>query len=886
MDKQYDVGIVGCWYWGNYGSLLNGYATFNILKSFGLKPLNIISPYNGFEPHAKKLFNAVYKDNDISELYPFERLHEFNNICNSFLTGSDQIWNYRSKDNTKYDEFFRLNFANESKRKISFATSFGNYHKEPDDVMQKFKKLYERYSAISVREQEGVDILKEYYSIDATQVMEPVLDVPVNVWYELSEHSEYHENEPYIFTYILDPTEEKRKSIQYYSEKSGMKAINMLDGFSGAYLKNKEKLNLPNILPNIWCADMLKYYSNAQFIITDSFHGVCFAIAFNKPFIAIGNYGRGIKRFETLLSKFNLTDRLIYDSSNIPLNDSYLSDIDYTYANSVLSSERKKSIDWLKNAFLAPLNELKTIKLNCTDKAVTVKLSKDQCIGCGACVSICAKNALNLKPDEYGYYISNIDNSKCINCGACSDVCPALKLPDNKNLSIPDVYEFISNDDDLLYNSSSGGFFTQAARIIFEKKGAVIGAAWKEDFSVEHIVIESEDELQKLRKSKYLQSYSGNIDKKVKDLLDNDRYVLFSGTPCQVAGLRKYLKKDYEKLLIIDIFCSNAPSALFFKKYIDEKFNGNLKSYEFRNKSKGYNCLTISVTDNSDNVTIFHGAREDNYQRVYHNHIMTPKHCEKCRYQSLKRYGDFSIGDFWWLDKHDKETDQSKGINILLVNNDKAKAFLENIPSENIRVLKKVPAEWTGGNAQTKSGIYNGAHPKRDAFYKAILTMPFSKAIDYAMKPNHGLYPGYKEKSMIYSTSLFPNFSFDRNVWEQHIIKDKTVLVTRQNKPAIGKYATIPLCKNLEKGKQYLFKIRFKIHTDDTIYNFHVKDSGSRIFQVILSHRISMNDNNWIKNEIVFSPDADFYDEFMIGAAQLKGEDAYILFDYIEIYEI
>ncbi len=887
MNDKYDVGVVGCWYWGNYGSLLNGYATFTILKSLGLNPLNIISPYNGFEPHAKKFFDAVYKNEDISELYTFEQLHELNDICDSFLTGSDQIWNYKNKDNTRYDEFFRLNFAGESKRKISFATSFGNYQKEPDDVRNVFKRLYDRYSAISVREQEGVDILREYYSINAVQVMEPVLDVPLRVWQELAEHSNYNESNPYIFTYILDPTEEKRKAIQYYSTKAGIKAINMLDGFSGVYNKNKGKLNLPNTLPNIWCADMMKYYSDAQFIITDSFHGVCFAIAFNKPFIAIGNYGRGIKRFETLLSKFGLTERLIYDSSNIPLKEEYLAKIDFTYTNSVISSERKKAVEWLKNSFFTPLENLPSIKLNHIDNAVTAKLNKWQCIGCGACVSVCHKNALKLTTNEYGYYISSIDNSKCVNCGLCSNVCPALSLPKNNNFSIPEVYEFVSDDDELLYKSTSGGFFTQAARIILEKKGAVIGAAWKEDFTVEHVVVESEDELQRLRKSKYLQSYSGDIDKKVKELLDNDRYVLFTGTPCQVAGLRKYLGKEYDKLIIIDIFCSNAPSPMFFKKYIEERFNGNLKNYEFRDKSKGYNCLTIKVTDNFGKTDIYYGEKEDNYQRVFNNHVMTPIHCEKCKYQSLKRYGDLSIGDFWWLDKHDKQTDQSKGINILLINNDKAKAFLESIPKERIRVLKKVPAEWTGGNAQTKQGVYNGAHPKRDAFYKAILMMPFSKAVDYAMKPNHGEYLGFKEKSLLYSSSSLSNFSFDRNVWEQHIIKDKTVLVTRQDRPAIGKYAILPLCNSLKKGKNYLCKLKFMIHTEDSIYDFHVKDSGSNIFQVINSHKINPNETgHWIEEETVFTPDADFYDEFMIGAFQLKGENAYIAFDYISISEI
>ena len=256
MNGKYDIGVVGCWYWGNYGSLLNGYATYSILSGLGLHVLNIVTPNNGFEPHAKKFFKAAYPADAISDVLSFDRLHEYNEICGAFLTGSDQIWNNAST--LPYNKFFRLSFAEQGKKKISFATSFGNSVAPPNEETEKiYSDLLQKYSYISVREDVGVEICKRYYGVRATQLMEPVLDVDLGVWKKLAEKSDYAEEKgPYLLAYILDPTAEKAKAIQYYAQKLGIKFINVLDGFSGRYAANKSKLNLPNTLPNITCCDL------------------------------------------------------------------------------------------------------------------------------------------------------------------------------------------------------------------------------------------------------------------------------------------------------------------------------------------------------------------------------------------------------------------------------------------------------------------------------------------------------------------------------------------------------------------------------------------------------------------------------------------------------
>lgn len=692
MEKTYDIGVVGCWYWGNYGSLLNGYATNYLLKSFGLRPLNIITPNNGFEPHAKKFFEVAYQKEDISELLPFERVHEFNDICGMFLTGSDQIWNFKSKGNRQYDAFFRLDFADDSKRKISFATSMGKYNKEPEELYVLFQKLYNRYNAISVRETETVEIMKNRYSIKAECLIEPVLDLPKDCWLKLAEYSQYNEKSGYLLTYILDPTPEKRNAIEFYSNKLGIKTINILDGFSGLYEKNKQKLNLPGTLPNIWCADFLKYFSNASYVITDSFHGVCFSLIFNRPFLAIANYSRGISRFKTLLNEIGMENRLVSDK-DIPMDEKYLYHLNFDTANDVIRKKRQDAISWLENA-INNKNKPQEIQLK---KHVNTFLLEEDCTGCGACVSICPVNVINFSQDQYGAYKAKVDERKCISCGKCKEICPAIELPYNLNSSNPLSYAFIASDKSLVMESSSGGVFSVLAKIILNKGGLVAGAAWNDDFTIKHLLIEKIEDLPKLQKSKYFQSYMGTLMRNIKQALDSGKEVLFSGTPCQVTGLKKFLGINYSNLILIDLFCAHCPGSGFFLRYLQENFPvDEITRYDFRYKDlydKKWDCNKIKIT-NINNIQSVRTIKDDDYLQAFHTcSWIVSSHCLKCKYQGGTRIGDLTIGDCWGIENFDASVDASKGVSTILVNNEKGRDFLKSIPSEEIALLKREPLE-------------------------------------------------------------------------------------------------------------------------------------------------------------------------------------------------
>lgn len=891
LKKKYDIALVGFWYGCNYGSLLNGYAIYNIFKSLGKNVLMVQKPKvmeNDPEittGHNTNFVKKYYDSEDISPSLPYEQLSELNDWCDCFCAGSDQIWNH----NLSFRENFYLPFVEAGKKLISVATSFGHAEDRTPLERRKFVQTYlERYHAISVREQFDLDILKNNYGLRGNLVFEPVFCIDKNIYTELARESKFDETSPYLLAYILDPTLEKREAISYYQKQLGIKVIVIVDGDLKKLKRNSEILHSFEILSNVGAEDFIKVFMNAQYVITDSFHGSAFSIIFRKSFLAIGNYGRGYERFIDLLGRLKLLDRLVIDPQKIPHDAKYLKPLDYSVTDKIIEKESKKTIEWIKYVLETKIEDLPSIKL--PDKEVTTKIKKGECTGCGACVSICPTEALELRQDELGYYRAYINYEKCINCGKCSTICPVLNNPESKNEVRPKCYELIAANDDLLYKSSSGGVFSLLARGVLEEGGLVVGAAWKEDFSVEHIIISNETELYKLQKSKYLQSYMGNIFKRIKEYLKEGRKILFTGCPCQVSGLKSYLEKEYDNLITVDLLCGNSPSTMFFQKYISEAFPEGVKKYEFRHKEQGWNwdCVTVTVTDGTKYV--IRGAREDDYQRAYHNHLMCPPHCENCKFQKLPRYGDITIGDFWWINDKDKSLNVKKGVSAVLCNNKKGQEVLEHIPIETIGVKKEVPMEWLRGNGFVPTG-HNWAAPQRNEFYNAIQVMEFSQAVNYALKPNKGMYDKeFLDSNMPlqYGTD-FLHFSYDKNVWEEHFINGETVLIVKSGQSKVGRYAKLPLCKALKKGQRYSLFLKYRINTISDVMNFHIKDSGSNLWQIIYSHKLSEKDRDGsITHQIMveFTPMSNIFDEFMIGAAQVRGNNNYIAFERIVIQEL
>lgn len=354
LEDRYDIGVFGVWWGSNYGSMMTYYSLVKLLQSYGLSTIMVDRP--GFKPdnplfstHARKFAKSHFEA--ISEVYSFDELWKLNHICDAFIMGSDQVWNFGISEAYKYNFF--LAFADDEKKKISYAASFGHdKYKAPRDAVDTHRELLSKFDAISVREQSGVEILENTFGIKGTRVLDPVFMVERDVYDKVMSESEKKVEEPFIATYILDPTPEKREALLYVAKQKGLKLINILDGFRTKLEANKKKMEL-EVDEDVEVQDWLYYISHCEYFITDSCHGASFAIIYEKPFVCIGNTTRGLTRFESLFQLLRLEKRLVLDASEILKRPDLLEPIEYKPVMDILEKERERSKNWLEEALFS-----------------------------------------------------------------------------------------------------------------------------------------------------------------------------------------------------------------------------------------------------------------------------------------------------------------------------------------------------------------------------------------------------------------------------------------------------------------------------------------------------------------------------------------------------
>ena len=305
-----------------------------------------------------------------------------------------------------------------------------------------------------------------------------------------------------------------------------------------------------------------------------------------------------------------------------------------------------------------------------------------KCCGCGACANICPRDAIEMKEDEMGFIFPAVDESKCIKCGLCRAVCVFCDKGAYEN-GEPLVYAAASKNKDVIMQSSSGGIFTELAEAILDKGGAVFGAAWADDLSLHHICVENKDDIAKLRGSKYVQSSTDMTFRRVKELLDDGKYICYSGTPCQIAGLRAFLKKDYDNLLTLDLICHGVPSVKMLQEdlsYVSGKKKINISAVRFRDKNFGWG-VNGSVSDGSSKVK--YNSDSSPYYFYFLSGELYRESCYNCRFPSEGRQGDITLGDYWGIKRElvsdMGDVDVDKGVSCLLVNTEKGKRWLKEI---------------------------------------------------------------------------------------------------------------------------------------------------------------------------------------------------------------
>lgn len=307
---------------------------------------------------------------------------------------------------------------------------------------------------------------------------------------------------------------------------------------------------------------------------------------------------------------------------------------------------------------------------------------KRMCCGCGACVNACAQNALSMKPDQHGFLYPQIDSTKCVGCGICEKVCTYGK--EDCIHSQSEVYVAASQNTNPK-ESASGGLFASIAKNVLSSGGIVYGCAMlREDNSLvpRHTRVMNENDLILLKGSKYVQSEIGTIYRDVKKDLQDGLQVLFSGTPCQIAGLKGYLRKSYSNLFTIDIICHGVPSAQMFQDYLtfeEQRRKKKIVEFKFRDKAEGWKLhgKMVLEDENGKRENVYFEPEQSSYYQMFLNSYTYRENCYACPYACDNRPGDITIGDYWCIDLVHPEMlvqnggifDEQKGVSCLIVNN-------------------------------------------------------------------------------------------------------------------------------------------------------------------------------------------------------------------------
>lgn len=360
-------------------------------------------------------------------------------------------------------------------------------------------------------------------------------------------------------------------------------------------------------------------------------------------------------------------------------------------------------------------------------------IDKNKCCGCGACLNICLVSAIYMQKNNEGFLYPNIDETKCTNCGLCYKSCPAANSL-HDNYKSPECY-VVHSDDKTREKSASGGIFPIIANYFFENGGYVAGAVWTNDMHVKHIVSDKTEDIEKMKNSKYLQSDTGYCYKEIKKILDDGKSVLFTGTPCQVEGLRLYLQKDYDNLYCVAIICHGVPSQEVFEKYIkEEKLLGENEQWlstNFRDKIKGWNPYLITTTTTTTTTSDY--AKNDSFMQVFLRNLALRKSCTKCTYRTIPLSADLTIGDAWGIDEYDKTLNDGKGLSVLMINDEKGANLFKNI-KDKFSFCKNVPLEFVlNGNPILRySNITD--NPNRKLFFELLKTKSLQECVDVCQK--------------------------------------------------------------------------------------------------------------------------------------------------------
>ena len=356
------------------------------------------------------------------------------------------------------------------------------------------------------------------------------------------------------------------------------------------------------------------------------------------------------------------------------------------------------------------------------------------CTGCSACASACPKGCIQMKADAEGFLYPDVEETSCVNCGKCTKVCPVLSFHAQSAAGFPVAYAAFHQEKEILYRSSSGGVFTALARQVIKEGGTVYGAAFRKDFSVAHMRAEMLDEIAVFRGSKYVQSDCSNVFVSAKQDLEKNRPVLFSGSPCQIAGLRQFLGKDYEKLLLVDTTCHSVPSPKAWAKFLtdtESQHNSKICSVNFRDKRTGWEKYQMCI-QMEDGQELLYPANQNLYMKAFIQSLISRKSCANCVFKGPNRAADITLSDFWGVQTAFPEAYQKEGTSLVLVHSRKGQEAFTKVSAQLDVKTVDATAAFQGNPAYYRSSL---PHPRRDEYFEEMDHQPFAKLVEQCLAP-------------------------------------------------------------------------------------------------------------------------------------------------------